>query len=110
MLDIDDRENATIIHVLDDIDLASAGQLESALPKTRSEKPVIVSLAGCSYCDSSGLTVLVRAKKRLDGNFAIVVPNDGSCNRTFEVTALDRVLPIYRSLEAALDSFARQAS
>jgi anti-anti-sigma factor len=106
MLDVDTRSDATVIFVTADLDIASGDQLESAITAAQtSEKPIVVSLAECPFCDSTGLGIFMRTKNRLGGSFAVVVPRDSRCHRIFEVTKLDAILPVYPTVDAALDSF-----
>jgi anti-anti-sigma regulatory factor len=85
MLDVDTRSDATVIFVTADLDIASGEH--------------------CPFCDSTGLGIFMRTKNRLGSTFAVVVPQDSRCRRIFEVTKLDAILPVYPTLEAALDSF-----
>jgi anti-anti-sigma factor len=111
LLDIDSRSNATIINVTSDLDIGSAYELEAAIEGRRtSVKPIVVSLADCPYCDSSGLSIFVRMKKRLGSRFAVVVPERGKCYRVFELTTLHTILPVYPTIEAAIDSFVQEAA
>jgi anti-anti-sigma factor len=106
MLDVDTRSDATVIFVTADLDIASGEHLESAIVTAETAgKPIIVSLAECPFCDSTGLGIFMRTKNRLGSTFAVVVPQDSRCRRIFEVTKLDAILPVYPTVEAALDSF-----
>jgi anti-anti-sigma factor len=106
MLDVDSRSDATVIFVTADLDIASGEQLESAIVTAETAgKPIVVSLADCPFCDSTGLGIFMRTKNRLGAAFAVVVPQDSRCYRIFEVTKLAAILPVYANVEAALESF-----
>jgi hypothetical protein len=45
-----------------------------------------VSLDACTYCDASGLSVLLRAKAVLGARLSIVVPARHVTRRIFEIT------------------------
>ncbi len=65
---------------------------------------LIVNLQEVGFMDSSGLGVLVGALKRLnerDGKLILVCP-EGSPLKVLTITGLDKVFPIYASLDEAL--------
>jgi anti-sigma B factor antagonist len=65
---------------------------------------LIVNLQEVGFMDSSGLGVLVGALKRLnehDGKLVLVCP-EGSPLKVLTITGLDKVIPIYASLDEAL--------
>jgi anti-sigma B factor antagonist len=68
---------------------------------------LVVDLTRVTFMDSSGLGTLVAAKKRLhvsDKSLCLVLdPEQRSLRRLFEITSLDRVLPIHDSVDAAVD-------
>jgi anti-sigma B factor antagonist len=90
-----------------EIDATNAGRLRAMLAgrATRGHATVIVDLTGTEFCDSAGLTVLVRAYKRAladRGELRLVLPDSGSVVRILTMTGLDRVIPHFTSLEQAL--------
>jgi anti-anti-sigma factor len=102
MLDVESLDQVTIIRVKSDLDIASVDTLESAidLAASTSKLPIVVSLAACPYCDSTGLRLFVAASKKLAGRFALVVPPGSRCHRVFEITGLKKALPIYPTVES----------
>jgi anti-anti-sigma factor len=65
-----------------EIDVTTAGQLRAVLAAwaARGHITVVVDLAGTQFCDSAGLTVLVRAHKQAPadgGGLRLVLPADG---------------------------------
>jgi anti-sigma B factor antagonist len=68
----------------------------------------VVDLSGVTFMDSTGLSVLVGALKRLrlmDGRLTVVAPDD-DLRRIFEVTGLDRSFTLCRRREDALEVLA----
>ena len=63
MLDVRQYGVATIIEVREDLDIATAATLESAIvvAEGTATSRIFVSLEYCPYCDSTALAVLVRA-------------------------------------------------
>jgi anti-sigma B factor antagonist len=89
-----------------EIDIANASSLRSALISAgnRAGHIVIVDMTRTTFCDSSALSVLVRAHSRAlagGGELRLVI-RDSSLLRIFAVTGLDRMLRIFASLPAAL--------
>jgi anti-anti-sigma factor len=66
--------------------------------------PLVVDLSRVGFMDSTGLSLLVRAQRRMRGRgrgFAVVCP-DGSVRRIFEITNTVGVLRVRPSRETAL--------
>ena len=67
-------------------------------------RALIIDLEAVSLVDSSGIALLLNTFRRLDHagrRLAIACPR-GSPRRAFELTALDRHLPIYETRREAL--------
>jgi len=103
MFEVERRGDASIIHVDDDLDIASKDHLSDALARAEQAAAprVIVSLERCLYCDSSGLAELIRAHKRLGTALIVVVPPASQCRRIFEIAGLVTILRVYPSIDAA---------
>jgi anti-sigma B factor antagonist len=90
-----------------EIDFTTAEQLRMALLRAaaRRQTTVVVDMSRTRFCDSAGLTVLVRAHKRAlaeGGELRLIVPADGAVARILAITRLDCVIPLFGSLEEAL--------
>ena len=71
----------------------------------RGHATVVVDMTGTRFCDSAGLTVLVRAHKRAQaegGELRLVMPAGGAVSRIFAITRLDLVISLSGSLDEAL--------
>ena len=71
------------------------------------EDQLIVDLGAVSFLDSTALGVVVRTIRAVDerrDRARIVLPT-GPARRIFEITTLDRVLPVARDRAEALASF-----
>ena len=98
--------DVAIITVSGELDLALcikvAPELNAALRS--SVRAIVIDLEAVSLVDSSGIALLLNAFRRLDHagrQLAIACPM-GSQRRAFELTALDRQLPMYESRADAL--------
>ena len=96
-----------VVTAPEEIDVTTAGQLRAVLlySAVRGHATVVVDMSRTRFCDSAGLTVLVRAHKRAvaeGGELRLVVPDDGAVARIFAITRLDLVIPLFSSLDEAL--------
>jgi anti-anti-sigma factor len=95
-----------VVAAPEEIDITNAGLLRAALLAARpnGSRTVVVDMSGTHFCDSSGLNVLVRAHQRAQaggGEVRLVVSGE-SVLRIFAVTGIDRVIPIFATLDDAL--------
>ena len=97
----------SVVTAPEEIDATTAGQLRAVLldPAVRGPATVVVDMSRTRFCDSAGLTVLVRAQKRTvsdGGELRLVIPADSAVARIFAITGLDLVIPLFSSLDEAL--------
>ncbi|HEX6713816.1 MAG TPA: STAS domain-containing protein [Thermoleophilaceae bacterium] len=90
-----------LISVAGQVDLYTAPELKVAVTQVIDDgaQRVIVDLTETTFMDSTGLGVLVGAKKRLralDGSIAIVSP-DAGIRRLFEISGLTHLFEIYET-------------
>jgi anti-sigma B factor antagonist len=90
-----------------EIDATSAGQLRAVLAEwaARGHTTLVVDLTGTQFCDSVGLTALVRAYQQAvvdNGDLRVVLPASGSVPRVFTLAGLDQLIPHFTGLEQAL--------
>ncbi|MGH3655312.1 MAG: STAS domain-containing protein, partial [Micromonosporaceae bacterium] len=95
-------ETAVVIGLSGDLDLATAPELRTALLEALTERDnIVVDMSDLRFLDSTGLGVLVRVHKKakaLNGVVAFAaVP--GNVVKILEVTCLDRVFPVYPTVE-----------
>jgi anti-sigma B factor antagonist len=87
-----------LISVSGELDLHSVGALQNALDEAINETGVlvVVDLGDVALVDSIALGALARASRRLrEGGGALgVVASNAEVVRAFEITSLDRVIPI----------------
>ena len=98
--------DVAIITVTGELDLALCIKLTPELNAAlrSSVRAVIIDLEAVSLVDSSGIALLLNAFRHLDHTgrqLAIACPL-GSPRRAFELTALDRQLPMHETRQGAL--------
>lgn len=90
----------TVVVVRGEVDLASVGQLQSAIGRY-SGQVLTVDLRGVDFIDSAGLAVLMKEHDRLvetGGELKLVVKDKGPVSRLLELTGLTQSFPISNTL------------
>jgi anti-anti-sigma factor len=104
-------EGVPVVTAPEEVDIANAAGLtaallEAALPEaTELDRPlIVVDMSRTRFCDSAGLNALVGAARqaRASGGEIRLVVTGQAVARIVELTGVDRVIPIYASLEDAL--------
>ena len=107
-------EDAFVISVSGELDLHTVPALERELDDAHAAEArrVIVDLIGTTFIDSASLGVITRAAKRLrtERGELVVVADDRRIVRVFEITGLDRIFRIERSLAEAVEQLVRRAA
>ncbi|WP_205699604.1 STAS domain-containing protein [Conexibacter sp. SYSU D00693] len=99
-IDVAEQGDATVVHVVGELDLAVAPELEGTLlPLLEAGKHVVLDLRELDFLDSSGVRALVHAHNQAEdgpGRFSVVcVPGgDGSVWRVLEVSGVDQALDV----------------
>jgi anti-anti-sigma factor len=89
-----------------EIDIANAGQLRAALlaAAAQGHATIVVDLTETSFCDTSGLQVLVLAHRRAaaEGGELRLVVRAATLLRLFSITGVDHVIPTFTTLDQAV--------
>lgn len=109
-LDVSTRQESgcTVVAVAGEVDVFTAPVLDEALSAAVAEGNtcIVVDLTRVDFLDSTGLSVLVKALKRIreaDGSLHIVVASERVA-KVFRLTGLDKIVPLHATLEQALRS------
>jgi anti-sigma B factor antagonist len=103
------RESAgepyTLVALSGEADVTNSDRLRDLLDAEVAKEPtlLIVDLSGLSFMDSSALHALLRANRALDrqgGVLSLVAPQEAVA-RMLNLTAADRLVPVYGSVEEA---------
>jgi anti-sigma B factor antagonist len=90
----------------EEIDITNAGRLRAALlhAETCPGTALVVDMTRTRFCDSAGLHTLIGAHKRsqAEGRQVKVVATGSQVRRIFALTSLDRLIPVYASLDQAV--------
>jgi anti-sigma B factor antagonist len=103
---IESRNNSTVIQIKSeklDTHIAPALKSELVLVSGKGEKNIILDLANCQYCDSSGLSAILVANrlcKNAGGKFVLCGLNE-AVERLITISQLDTVLNITGSVNDA---------
>ena len=101
---IDRSSGAAAIVAAGEFDSYGAPALSDAFSELALESHVVVDLGAVSFLDSTALGVVVRSVREIAarGDDSRVVLPRGSARRIFEITTLDRVLPVVESRAQAV--------
>jgi anti-anti-sigma factor len=94
------------VAVAGEIDFATHRSLLGALTEEieHGHPRIVLDMSRVPFCDSTGLGVLVQTRQRvveLDGWLRIAAPTE-AVRRALEITNLDRLIPTYPTVAAAL--------
>ncbi len=86
---------AVAIEINGDLDMFTAGRLETALGTIAPALTALIDLSECDYVDSAGLHVLrTFARDRGPHGVTLIVPRGSPLRRVLEITELDRFFRI----------------
>lgn len=103
VLDVQVREHGEVdvVFVHGEVDMASAPQLQSALEEAqRGGKSLVIDMSEVDFLGSAGLSVLLVASEAQQARLRVVASD--AVRRPIELTALDQLLSVFPSLDAAL--------
>ncbi len=99
-------EGVPVVTAPEEIDIANATGLRAALLEVAEpgRALVVVDMSRTRFCDSAGLNALVAAARqaRAEGGEVRLVVVGEAVARIVALTGVDRVIPVYASLEDAL--------
>ncbi|MFE5794295.1 STAS domain-containing protein [Streptomyces sp. NPDC056503] len=107
-VEVGQEERGTVLVLRGELDFDSAVQLDEAArgePAPSGGKgPVVVDLAAVTFCDSSGVSALLRLHRRLSaqGRLLTLAAVPPTVLRLFALTGLDRIFTAHPDAERAL--------
>jgi anti-anti-sigma factor len=103
---IEERGRVSVLLAAGELDAFAAPDIASAFVEIDGAARVLVDLGRVSFMDSTALGIIVRHVRVLgeqDVRVQVVLP-EGFARRIFEITMLDRVLPVAGTRDEALAS------
>ena len=104
--------DAYVVALVGELDIATSDRLEHELESLneRGARQLVFDLLGVTFLGSVGLGLLTGAAKRIraQGGECVVVSADPRIVRVFQITGLDRIFRIERSLMEAIDQLVTQ--
>jgi anti-sigma B factor antagonist len=104
--EVSDVAGWTVVSVYGEVDVATAPSLREQLIGLVSDGStnLVLDLEGVDFLDSTGLGVIVSALKRArtHGGDLRLVCTQARIRRLFEITGLDKAVPLLPSLDAAV--------
>lgn len=111
---VDIVDGVPIVMAPEEIDITNAPFLRSAMLEAgaHGDGTLVVDMTLTRFCDSSGLHVLLAARKRVQagGGRLFVVADAQAIRRIFALTGVDRLIPRFSSLNDALAQAFPEAS
>jgi anti-sigma B factor antagonist len=105
---VDDLDGWALVRVHGEVDIATAPRLREQLIDliTAGRTQLVLDLDGVDFLDSTGLGVIVGALKRTrtQGGDLRLVCTRPRLVKVFELTALDRALPLAATAEEAISA------
>lgn len=102
---------ATILSVQGEVDLANAASLRTELTSAiqTGTRLIVVDLTDLRYIDSSGINVLLDTHRAFakDGSAIVLVVGSSMIQRTFKIVGLEQLMPMYPTVETAVEGFHR---
>ena len=107
-VDITRMDSTDLVAVSGELDMASALGLAGPLTDIANdgEGSVVVDLSGLAFMDSTGMSVLLNARRRLtrQGRGMLVICPAGPVLRVFELTSMVDTLRVHPSRAAAMSA------
>lgn len=97
-------EGGAVVRVDGELDMGTTHRLEDAVENAGQGERLVIDLSACTFLDSSAVRVLVstaRAAQAAGRSFSLVATDSGIV-RILEIAAVDRILPVHSTLDAAL--------
>jgi anti-sigma B factor antagonist len=99
------REGVAVVSIGGEIDLSTAPVFEAAITGALDDDPpvLVIELSEVSFMASVGLRILAATKEKASKSVQVaVVANNLATSRPMQLTGLDKVLPLYPTLDDAL--------
>jgi anti-anti-sigma factor len=101
-------DGVRVVGIRGEFDLANSAPVEDLLAGAArdTEHPLVIDLTECPFIDSTGLATLLHGTKPAqngESHVALVSPG-GEVRRLLALTAIDRTIPVFETLNEARDA------
>jgi anti-sigma B factor antagonist len=97
-----------VVTMPEEIDLGNSASVGEQLSAVAGQSPDLITadLTGTVFCDSAGVYVLTRAYELVSANGGELrlALGDSPVARIFELTGLDKLMPVYRDVQHSRDT------
>jgi len=96
---VDRDPEATVVSASGELDAFVSSDLTGAFAEAAHDARIVADLTAVAFLDSTALGIVVRTVRDVEergGAIRILLP-EGTARRIFEITTLDRVLPVAAS-------------
>ena len=97
-----------IVAMPEEIDLGNSADVGEQLTTVAGQSPELVTadLTSTVFCDSAGVYVLTRAHELVSANGGELrlALGDSPVARIFQLTGLDKIMPVYRDVQQSRDT------
>jgi anti-anti-sigma factor len=90
--------HGAVLHIFGDVDITTAPLFAEAIAEATHGGGLVINFAKCRYLDTSGLTVLIRERKRLGSRLRLLVRPASAVLRVMQVAGLDQVFTMVTEL------------
>jgi anti-sigma B factor antagonist len=104
---IEQRGDATVVHLAGELDLYNAPQVRAALLEACAGDPerLVVDLAEVGFVDSTVLGVLIEARTKLPNRRSFLLAAAGhDTHRALQISGLERHLSVHKTVAEALSA------
>jgi anti-anti-sigma factor len=105
--------HASVVSLAGELDLSTIPTIEPRLlQEIRSRRGVVIDLTRVAFIDSSGIGMLIQAFRESEGSgrLHIVIAPSSQVERVFTIAGVDRVLPLFLSLDEAAEALTGASS
>lgn len=100
------RDGVRVVAIDGELDIASSPRVRDLLSAAATDvaRPLVVDLTNCAFIDSTGLATLLHGTKPAqngEAHVALVSPG-GEVRKLLELTAIDRTIPVFQTLDEAI--------
>jgi anti-anti-sigma factor len=96
----------TVLRISGELDIATAAALRDRITAVLDDTvlPVIIDLSRVSFCDASGLTMLIAVRRRANayGRTVALAGPRPNVRKLLRITSFDQAFPIYSTLAQAV--------